>query len=230
MIIFENEPSDPDEIILKNEFYPNGLTHASIYNYYLFNKSKILQEVKGRELIFFFLSNLNKIVVKRRTPLGYYKLTSSNYDSVLSGRTISIHSTMNNTEKFGIVDIDGYDWSQNKIAAFKIYSWLNELSFKNISLIYTGKTSFHIRVNFDKIYTIDDIKKHLEFSLKVSKKFNYPISYKRLNNTPNIDLSSNKLRGGFITLYSLSILGLKCMQIDPKFIMKFEKIDARIKV
>ena len=44
----------------------------------------------------------------------------------------------------------------------------------------------------------------------------------------NIDLASNKYRGGFITLHSLSIEGLKCMEIKRSDLGNFIKEMAKI--
>ena len=56
----------------------------------------------------------------------------------------------------------------------------------------------------------------------------YNIGYRRHKDVPNLDLSPNKHRGGFITLNSLSTMGLRCGVIDINNIHRFKKEDARI--
>ncbi len=58
----------------------------------------------------------------------------------------------------------------------------------------------------------------------------YTIGFKRQPGAINIDLSPNKFRGAFITLHSLSIVGLKCMEIDFRNVLNFNQNKALIKV
>ena len=63
----------------------------------------------------------------------------------------------------------------------------------------------------------------------LKKKFEdkYDISSKRTSGKVNIDLSSNKYRGGFISLGSLSVWGLKCMEIPRGKLMRFNQNEAQ---
>lgn len=51
---------------------------------------------------------------------------------------------------------------------------------------------------------------------------------KRTAGVPNIDLSPNKYRGNYITLNSLSLIGLKCMNVSYSQVTSFNKNKARI--
>ena len=116
----ESYPDNPDTIILKNQFYPGGLTEEDIYKYYISIKDKLLNQINRRDIMIFFAADLNKIIVKRKQPDGrFYKLSKSNYDNLITGRTISIHSTMNKREDFGIIDIFGRD-SSSKLVAVEV--------------------------------------------------------------------------------------------------------------
>ena len=219
--LFENSPEHPNTIIIKNEFYPNGLTQQQVYDYYMSHKTDLLKSVDDREIIIFFSTDTNKFIVKRRDSNGgFFKLTYQNYDNVISGRTVSIHSTMNQKESFGIIDIDTINFNKAKDVTSEVYDHLIKDN-KEISIRFTGKTGFHIVYNFKKELNIDDIKKSLQSLLEPFAK-KYHIGTGNRSNV-GIDLSSNKFRGGFISLYSLSILGLKCMEINRKDIEKFEK-------
>ena len=44
----------------------------------------------------------------------------------------------------------------------------------------------------------------------------------------NLDLAPNKYRGGYITLGSLSVLGLRCMEISLRSVSRFRKESATI--
>ena len=61
-----------DTIIIKNEFYPSGLTEYTIYNYYMKNKNIILNEINNREIMIFFASDMNKFIVRRKDIDGSF--------------------------------------------------------------------------------------------------------------------------------------------------------------
>ena len=225
-LLFESKPEHPDTIIVKNEFYPDGLTQEDVYNYYMKNKQNILEQTKNREIMIFFATDLNRVIVKRKIHEDYIKLNSLNYSSVVSGRTLSLISTMNRQENFGIVDIDYHEFDTAKEVVADVYDYLYRTN-KNLKIIFTGKSSFHIKYMFDKKYDIDQIRFELKNTLQdLADK--YDIEFKRQKSKPNLDLSPNKYRGGYITVYSLSTLGLKCMEVLRAKLSKFDKKEARI--
>ena len=57
----------------------------------------------------------------------------------------------------------------------------------------------------------------------------YTIEAKRRPGVPNLDLSPNKIRGNYITLHSLSIIGLKCMTVEYNRLHNFDPRYAKIK-
>lgn len=220
-------PDHPDTIIIKNEFYPDGLREIDIWNYYQKVKGPLLQQVINRDLMFFIMVNVNKdIVLRKGKTTRFLRLNNQNYDTLITGRTVSIHSTMKRHENFGIVDIDTDDFDEAKLAAFKVYNHMTK-SY-NTSIRFTGKSSFHVVCEFNREKDIDNIRNEFEQKMRDSNLSQYTIGYRRTGRVPNLDLSSNKLRGGFITLHSLSTIGLRCMEIDATKIMRFRKELAKI--
>lgn len=220
-------PEHPDTIIIKNEFYPDGLREIDIWNYYQKVKGPLLQQVINRDLMFFIMVNVNKdIVLRKGKTTRFLRLNNQNYDTLITGRTVSIHSTMKRHENFGIVDIDTDDFDEAKLAAFKVYNHMTK-SY-NTSIRFTGKSSFHVVCEFNREKDIDNIRNEFEQKMRDSNLSQYTIGYRRTGRVPNLDLSSNKLRGGFITLHSLSTIGLRCMEIDSTKIIRFRKELAKI--
>jgi|ADurb_Ile_03_Slu_FD_contig_41_1192934_length_2499_multi_4_in_0_out_0_4 hypothetical protein len=220
-------PDHPDTIIIKNEFYPDGLREIDIWNYYQKVKGPLLQQVINRDLMFFIMVNVNKdIVLRKGKTTRFLRLNNQNYDTLITGRTVSIHSTMKRHENFGIVDIDTDDFDEAKLAAFKVYNHMTK-SY-NTSIRFTGKSSFHVVCEFNREKDIDNIRNEFEQKMRDSNLSQYTIGYRRTGRVPNLDLSSNKLRGGFITLHSLSTIGLRCMEIDSTKIIRFRKELAKI--
>lgn len=227
-------PQNPATVIVKNEFYPSGLREIDIWNYYQKNKNVLVRRTIGRNLLIFFAIGLNQtIVIRKMVNESMIRLSMTNYDSIISGRTLSLHSTMHNIEDFGIVDIDTDNFEKAKTATNEIYDYMLEASFvDNCKIRYTGKSSFHVIVNFKKSMYIDGIRKMLQEYITKSDLINrYTMQQKRKPGTVNLDIyASNKVNGGFITEGSLSTIGLRCIELSIKKLKVFSKEDAVIEI
>ena len=225
-------PKNPDSIVTKL-FYPSGLTEKKIWEYYQENKNNIIEQNKNRNVMIFILLDDGSLVVRKRWKEVPIKLTPSNYDEILSGRSISVNSLMRPIESIAIVDVDSSNFEHNKEATKTVFRALSQKSsfIEECSIRYTGKTGFHIFCQLNKKMNINVIKIILKKLLinnneVISK---YTVQSKRGSTKPNIDLTSNRVGGGFITLGSLSIFGLRCMEVNPNNIMSFKQLDAKIK-
>lgn len=225
-------PKNPDNIVIKNKYYPNGLTELDIYNYYIDNKKLILKNLGNRNNAFTIIDENSKVIFKRyeKSQLGLlYKLNKNNYDTIITGRTITIHSIMGAAESFGIIDIDSEDLNQTKMAANNIINYFKNKTNYKFDIRFSGGTGFHIYIYFNRLYFIDDIKRILIKELhkgKFDEKYN-------INKTRgikvNLDLSSNKRNGAFITTGSLSNSGLISKLISEQELYKFNILDYKIK-
>ncbi len=215
--------------MIKNRFYPQGVTEIDVWNHYQKVKSSILLETKNKDLMFIIMVSLNKEVIRRKVP----RLTPQNYDTIITGRTVSIHTSMGLYEDYGILDIDvgndSFKWAQ--IATSDVYDFVMDKMpiVRTAQIRFTGKTSFHIKCNFNKKMKADVIrflfKKFLQDS-DLSKR--YTIGATRRSGVPNIDLNRNCLRCNHITLNALSVLGLQCMEVPYPSLMRFDPRHARI--
>lgn len=222
---------NPDTILIQNEYYPKGLTELDINNYYHSIKNKLIYEVQDREVMLFIGTDINKTIVRRHDKNDdYINIHKNNFDQIIHGRVISIISTMNRIESFGVIDIDYHDFKICKDVVLNISEYLKTLTIiDQIRIRFTGKTSFHIIVYFKAKKEINQIRSYLNEILSNKFKDMYDISYKRSGTTPNLDLSPNKFKGGFITQYSISTIGLRCMEIPLRQISSFDKHFAKIK-
>jgi len=228
-------PRHPEAILVKNEYYPNGLKEIDVWNYYQAVKDKLILETSGRDLMIFIAIDVNRTTVLRRgKTTSFVRLNRSNFDDVFHPRMLSIHSTMHSTEPFGIVDIDGTDFKKNRQATIDTCDYIDsKLPFVDSSWVkFTGKNSFHIICNFKRDMDVDRARLMFRRYLENSElNRNYIIDQMRRvdKSVPNLDLSSNKYRGGFITLHSLSTIGLRSMKVDASKVRSFKKEDAIIK-
>jgi len=220
------EPKNPDTIIIQNNFYVSGLREIDIWNYYQKNKILLLNQTRSRELIFFIATDINKnVVVRKLKDNSLIFLTLSNFDQYITGRSLSIHSCMKKVEEFGIIDIDTSDLYKAKAATYDVVNTMDRAPFvKDIKVRFTGKDSFHVICYFKRSLYIDKARILMRDFLKESHLSKiYDVEYKQSGDKVNLDLAPNKYRGGFITLGSLSTLGLKCMEVNLKFIRSFNK-------
>lgn len=211
-------PQNPETIIVKNQYYPNGLKEIDIWKYYQKNKNLLLRGIIGREVMVFFGTKENETTVIRHIKNTPLRISPSTYDSIISGRMLSIHSTMKRHEDFGIVDIDTDDFDKAKEAAIDVYFALDKANFAyDIKIRYTGKTSFHVVCYFRRPNRIENIRFILLDYLSRTPLFDkYDIKSKRSPGKVNLDIMRNVYRGGFITLGSLSTWGLRCMEVTPR--------------
>lgn len=229
-------PQNPETIILKNSYYPKGLTELDVWEYYQKVKTSILTNTRNHDVMFAIMTNLNKPVLRRKGSGGQYiRLTPQNYDKVITGRTIALYTTMGMYEQLGIIDIDispsdGFSWAKQAAGAVFDYVMDEMPVVRTASIRFTGKGSFHIVCDFNKKMKIDTMRFMLQKFLRNSELAKvYTIEAKRRPGIPNLDLSPNKMRGAHITLNSLSILGLRCMEVPYNKLRSFNPNMARIK-
>lgn len=227
-------PQNPDTIVLQNNYYPKGLKEIDIWNYYQKNKGRILQQVQGRDLMFWVMVDINKPVILRKgKETNYLRLNNSNYDNLIHGRVMSIHSAMKRTDDIGIIDIDCDNWNEAKQAAIDTYEYaIQKFPIVNSAEIrYTGKTGFHIFCKLNRPLNIDATRFLFEKFLRESPLINkYTVGHKRSHDVANLDLAPDKFRGNFITLHSLSTWGLKCTVVDHGDVHKLDRYHTTIKV
>ena len=186
--------------------------------------------------MFFIMTDVNKSIIRRRMKSGRtIRMDAKNYNTIISGRSVSIHSAMGNIEEVGVIDIDiderdGFRWAQK--ATSEVYNFvMNDMPvISSAQIRFTGKTSFHIICNFGRKNRIDAIRFLLQKFLMSSHLSRiYSVAGKRRLGVPNLDLSVNKIRGNYITLHSLSVIGLRCMEVSYNDLMRFNPLKARIK-
>jgi len=231
-----SEPQNPSTIVIKNRYYPKGLTQQEVWNYYQKVKPQFLLSTKNRNLSALILTQINQPIIRRKNLGGTtIRLTPQNYNDVITGRTIGFYSAMSSYENIGIIDIDidpndGFRWA--KKATLDTFNYVMDKMplVRKASIRFTGKTSFHILCEFGRKMKIDSIRFMLNKFFQGSEIAKvYTIDFKRKPGIPNIDLSPNKINGNFITLHSLSIIGLRCMEVEYNQLMNFDPRQARIK-
>ena len=101
----EFKPENPSDILVKNKFYPAGITKGQVYDYYIKRKRDILNWVGNRNVAFMLRMD-NDLIVKRKHKGSKIKLTSSNYDSIITGRTNVIMVEHSTPTDYFVIDVD----------------------------------------------------------------------------------------------------------------------------
>lgn len=215
-------PKHPDTIIIKNNFYPKGVREIHIWNYYQKNKDRILRDLGNRKLVVFMIVENNETIVKR-----YPRLTSANFDEVITGRSVSLHGEINDRDSLYVIDIDSDDLNKSKIAALDCVKFFKSKFNMSCKIIFTGKRAFHIRGYSSKSFNVGIMRERIKEELTTEFRDKYLID-KRSPGSDNInlDLSPMKPRAPFILEGSLSVLGLQCMEIPIRKIKSFTKKDS----
>lgn len=229
-----SKPQNPETVVIRNKYYPKGLREIDIWNYYQKVKPQILKETIGKQIMFAIMTDVNNPVIRRKGKTGTYKLDPKNYDELITGRTSTIYAEMSAVEKFGIIDVDvdpneQFRWA--KKAALDTYEFVMDKMpiVRTASIRFTGKTSFHIVCDFGRRMKVDAVRFLLKkFLMDSDLSKIYTIDAKRRTGVVNLDLSPNKYRGAYIIPHSLSILGLRCMEIPYEKVMSFNERNAAI--
>jgi hypothetical protein len=195
-------------------------------------KSKLLEEVSGRDLMFYIATDVDKLIIRRAGKgTEYIRLTNANWDDEIHGRVISIHSAMKKIDNIAIVDIDTDNFGKAKKATAECY----EVLLKRVPIVdrvqirFTGRDGFHLFCKLNRTMNVDSTRLLLKKVLSTSPELrNYAVEYKRTPGQVNLDLAPNKFRGNFITLYSLSTRGLKCMEVKLNKLSSFTPNMAKI--
>lgn len=226
-------PKNPDTIIVKNQFYPSGLKEIDIWNYYQKHKDSLIEQAKegGGRVAFTVMLDTGPIFTRYGEGGKHYILTRDTFDKIITGRTLTIHGIMRNTENRVVIDIDTPRMNDGKDLVFDLYPILESQPFiKDIEIRFTGKRSFHI-------FCHTTIKKpigawRITLEKLITSKLEYlksNISFRRGSSMHYIDLYRNQPNGAFILRDSLNKTGLRCMKVELGKLHNFHKELAIVK-
>lgn len=217
-VLREAAPKNLETIILKNKYYPHGLTESQIYNYYMSVKDKILKYI-GKRTVSFFLMIDGEIIVKRLHKGSRIILDSNNYKEMITGRTLSVHiNRFSKTTNYIVIDVDkGQDTSYKKVIdALKTAKHCIDLCFKSKGeivkeeVLFTG-SGLHYIVYFNVSQSIDHMR-NIVVECLMDRQDKYLVNKSgRREGTVNYDMVSNYENAMHISKYSLSKEGLKVL-------------------
>ena len=207
-------PPHPEQAVIKNWLYPQGLTEQDIWNYYQKNKKNLLGWIGDRTVAFFLKVN-DILIVKRNIGDKSIKLTQENFDELITGRTLQILVERQDLSDYFVVDIDaGESHSRKEIimASKVVVETLRPLHVEKWELLFTSPKGIHVIGYLSKKDTLDNIRSLVEELLLNQN--DYLVNVKgRRHVEINLDLTPNYKRSIHICRYSLTKEGLICDDI-----------------
>lgn len=227
--------SDKNEVLIRNEYYPDGLRENDIVRFHHLNKKIILNEVRNRKVIFCIFTNVNEYVIVRNREGKKIHLTERNFDELIHPRVVSIFAEIPLISNEWCIDIDAgerVDERDKKQVVREVLDKVNEMYEQGWTINYdyyritNTSTGYHV---FFYMKTKDSVYRNYE---KVKIFFNdLKSKYDRKRDPDSIviDFSVMRPHGAHVVVGSLNRNGLACMDITDKF-DKFKRTDGIIDV
>ena len=141
------KPAHPETVIVKNDYYPHGLTEDRVWNYFDKNRDRIIKELNNRNSLLLIIPKLNDIVFRRFVKDKKIILTKENYDKLIHGRVISISVEREDPIDYICVDVDPGEAVKEKETKDLIKNKLLTSGLKSLSThhrISNSATGYHV--------------------------------------------------------------------------------------
>lgn len=237
-----NYPTHPASVVIsKNELLSGSkeITEEDIWNYYDGVKSKMLPELKGKDLFVGI-----KLEGKKGKPLylrhpfdkktEFIRISNEkDFMKTVTGRTVEIHQTMGATTPYWVVDFDGIpgdNFEKTKKITGEVADKLEKTpEIRKVQIRYSGKRGFHILCFLKKEQPIDkareDLKKWLKENFSDHK--DVVLAETAQGSRGALGISPMKFRGGQVALWSMRVTGLCCVEVPRAELAGFKREDAR---
>jgi len=238
--IVADYPKHPDDLVLpKSDWSSKALYEKDIYKYYSGAISKMLPELKGRNLFIGIVPKgykSGKPIYIRHPYHGnteYIRIDNAiEFEIYHSGRLTEIHVTMPRQCPYFIVDIDAPGkFSDTKKITAEVADALEKVpEVKNVEIRYSGKRGFHVLGWLKKSKDVDDARSFLHEWLKETfgDRDDVVLGESPQGDKPALGLSPMKVNGGQVALWSLRVSGLCCVEVPRSQLMSFEREDASL--
>lgn len=206
-------PKHLNTVVVKNKYYPGGLTEGQVWSHYQKNKPEILKEINRKPVTLFIYTDINEWIVKRKLFNSSFTLDNSNYTSVLTGRTVSISAEQGKMTEFWIIDIDPGPSVNEMLLKDCITDLISSTIFKiptvkGMRIISTSK-GYHFYILLKKKMNID-VSRRILFKMLTSEFTGKYLINKKSPKGPeiNLDLSPTSFRGSHVVPGALTRNGL----------------------
>lgn len=218
------QPTNLDSIVIRNEYYPSGLTQGLVWKYYNENRKRVLREIKGRSILLFIFVQENVSIIRRFYDYNLIKLTRGNFDKVINGRTVSI-SVEQASDKldYFCVDIDPPRHLVNNEDELKecvtdVLELFNNMNSISKVRVTNSARSYHVYGYLKRPMKSNTGIRYLSKKLQYGLKGEYSINSRKDNKLKiNLDFTPMYLRGTHTSPWALCKNGLICMDITKNY-------------
>jgi len=220
-----------ETVIVKNKYYPRGLTEEDVINHYVNKKQKILDELNRRNVILFIYPQVNKWVVKRKINGMTIVLNNANYNSIITGRTVSISVERRSKVSYLCVDVDPGPNTDELILKDAVRALLNSSlrSLSNRERIISSAKGYHVYFYLKKQLSIAAAHKTLSNLLNMEFSNKYILGGKPpKGNEIKFDTTPTRNKGSHTVAGALCRNGLICTDCTLNF-DRFKRSKAAVK-
>lgn len=220
-------------ILLINSYYPDGLTDEMVQRHYKKYQKDILPEIYQKNVALLIYPETNNFIWLRHIKKRPIVINSrKDFTKIIHNRVLGIFIEVSQSEKMFVVDVDGTNLDNNKIAIIYLYQLFSRQNWlKNVEVVYTGKKSFHLHLIFPYKVSLDRARmliektvwdeKHLDLYMTTNKKV-------EKNIVPNVDFATLRKRALYICPGSLSQIGLRSQKIDIEALSKVQPLHFKV--
>lgn len=214
-------PEHPETVIIKNNFYPSGLNERNIWDFYQKNKNRIIKEIGAKPVLLWITIDMNTTIVKRKIFNQSFTITEKNYDKIITGRTLSISSELDNNTNIFIIDIDPGPTAlepQIKDATKKLLdSPVGNLPYISNTRVISTSKGYHIHFIMKKKMNITTVRKVVLNMLNIEFRGSYLINEKNPKGSEiNFDLTPTTIHGGHQVPFALCRNGLQALDVTGR--------------
>jgi len=223
-----------NRILIKNNYYPDGLTSGVVQNYYKKVQRDILLETQHKTVALMKFPKVNErdwVYNVKGKPIMLSNRRI--FNKIIDDETLSIYSNVNQLDRQFVIALE----CANLNNMFVVCQFLSDLflrhpSINDIEIYFDGVNGFYLHIIFVNktdieraLYIIEramfdnqDTKRYLTVNQKNSDK-----------NIPNINLGYMKSKAMYICPNSLSEKGLRCAEIKLEDIPRFNAFNYMVK-
>jgi len=229
-------PKHSRTVLIRNEFYKDGLTEYMVWKHIFNHKSDIVSQLKNKNVML-MIKTKDGSVVKRND--GGKPIEIKTKDDVMkwnSGRIFSYHAVIGEETDVGWIDIDPgekFNFNETKRIVEQLVPIADKFNPHDVTIKYSGSRGFHILMHFDKMKSVDELRQTtkkeldkfvLDYGSKLVTGLTHDDPYKM-----RLDVSTLHKSGSISVPWSINIdTGLVAVPLKLNDLKRFDKSAAVI--
>jgi len=165
-----NYPEHPDTVLIKNEFYPYGLSEHMVWKHVENHKKDFLKQLDGRKVLLIIKTDGGPVLRRKDGDREYEIKSKGDIEELNSGRVMEFHIVAGKETDVAWVDLDpkdDFDFDEALEIARELVPVLSDVTgSKDVVLKYSGGRGFHLINWLNSSVGVDDLRKSIIGELK----------------------------------------------------------------